>query len=113
MLRASLDAKGTARREAAPAHLLKGIGRGSVDGRELLAVTRASINARDSIDERPAIGVLRIDQHLLDWALLHDLTRIHDDDARAHTRYHAEIVADQQNGRAVVAVEFFEEFEDL
>ena len=56
----------------------------------------------------PGIG-----EHLLGRPFLHHLAGIHHDDARADAGDDAEVVADQDDGGAEIAVEFAQQFENL
>ena len=97
MLGALGDAERAARLEPASGGSVQRIGRQALDGGKLLAGAGIMVDARDRVDQRPGVGMPRIGQHLRRRPFLDDLARIHHQHALAHTRDHAERVADQDD----------------
>ena len=69
--------------------------------------------ARDAAQEADGVRMARIVQHLLGAALLDHLAGVQHADLRAHLADHAEVVADEQDGRVELGLEVVDEVEHL
>ena len=112
MLRAFLDGKGAARPKAAagwPGTRVRWL---ALDG-DQPAILGLRIDPRRGVQQRPGVRVARIGQQILRRAFLDHLAGVHHQHARADIGDHAEIVADQDDGGAEVAVQPAQQVEDL
>src|SRR4029453_16996113 len=57
------------------------------------------------------VGVARVGEDVADRALLYDLAAVHDADPVAHADHAAQVVADEQDCRAVAAAQLAHEIE--
>src|SRR5215831_15896604 len=71
------------------------------------------VHARDRLQQRACVGMLRRVEDLLDRALLHHPPEVHHDDVARHLRDHAEVVRDEDDRRAVAALELTQQIQDL
>ena len=112
MLRAFVDGKGAARPKAAAGGPGARVRRLAVDG-DQPAIFGLGIDARRGVQQRPGVGMARIGQQILGRAFLDHFARVHHQHARADIGDHAEVVADQHDGGAKVAVQPAQQVEDL
>src|SRR5438093_236678 len=57
--------------------------------------------------------MLRVVEDLLDWPLLHDPARVHDEDPLAQSGDYPHVVRDEDDGRLRLLVEVTKQLEDL
>ncbi|MCX7363257.1 MAG: hypothetical protein NTV97_15570 [Alphaproteobacteria bacterium] len=112
MLRAFLDGKGAARAKAAAGGPVARVGRLALDG-DQPAILGLGIDARRGVQQRPGVGMARIGQKIFGRTFLDHFARVHHQHARADVGDHAEVVADQDDGGAEVAVQPAQQVEDL
>src|SRR5438445_2612578 len=83
----------------------------SGDGREQGA--RRHVHARDGLQSRSGVRVLRRVEGLLDRALLQHAPDVHHDHVVRHLRDHAEVVGDEHDRGPVPSLQVAEEIQDL
>ncbi len=76
-----------------------------------LAALRGRLRHR--VEQALGVGVAREREQRVDRRLLHDLARVHHDDAVADLRDDAEVMRDEQHGHPEVALQLAEQLEDL
>ncbi len=107
---AMLLARRTARREATAVGELDEVRHRARDRRQLVEDLAGD---RNRADEAARVGVLRVGEQRPHVRLFDDLTRVHDGDPVAHLGDHAQVMGDEDDGRAGLLLEHAHEVQDL
>ncbi len=83
------------------------------DAEETLPPPAGAVDARDRIHEPARVGHAGAREDLPHVALLHRLARVHDDDAVRDLGHHAEIMGDEEDRHAELALQPAHQVEDL
>ena len=81
--------------------------------REALPAAAAGQAARDGGDQGAGIGIGRVEQHLPRRPAFHDPAGVHDADLGTDACDDREVVADQDDGEAQLAIEIAQQVDDL
>ena len=97
-------------REGVAVHLVEQVRRGTVDGRELLAL-HAQLGHGGQ--QRPGVGMTGVEEDLVRHADLDDLAGIHDRHAIRHVGHNAQVVSDVDDGHVLLALQLADQLQDL
>ncbi len=91
--------------------MLIGLGGSPSSSVSLLCIIAARLDRRHGAEQRPRVGMPRIEEDRVVIGKLHDAPEIHDRDAGADAPHHRKIVRDEDIGEAVRRLEALEQFE--
>src|SRR5450759_3848303 len=109
--RAAFDLELASRVERTAGREVDQVGWEAVDRLERLMPV--SVQSRNRPQQRPGVRMLGVREHVNGRARLDHPPRVHHHHALAHAGHHAEVVCDQDGGRAEVAVDMAQQVEDL